>query len=336
VKLCSVLKHNYSWANAVTNRFSQLRQIALFAAALGCLLLGASTANAQSARLSKISCHSHSFSAAGTDACSVYLTGTTSSQVEVNLSSNNPAVTVTSHAWVTANKSTAGFNATVSSVTSAQMATITATAGGVSTTYSIQLNPSTSTPTPALTVNATSISFGAVSVNTQATQTVTLTSSGTASLTVNSAVVTGTGFSVSGSSFPVTLNPGQTLNLNLEFDPTAAGSDTGRLTITSNASSNPTASFALSGTGTATSHQVDLSWDAPSESSVAVVGYNVYRAPGGSTSYQRLNSSPVGSTNYTDSAVTGGQTYVYVVKSVDSAGTESAASNSTTATVPGS
>ena len=238
-----------------------------------------------------------------------------------------------------ANKSTGGFSANVSSVTSAQVATITATAGGVSTTYSIQLNPSSSKqtpPTPALTLNATSIPFGAVSVNTKATQTLTLTSSGTAALIVNSAAVTGSGFSVSGSSFPVTLNPGQTLNLNLQFDPTAAGSDTGQLTITSNASSNPTAKLALSGTGTTVSHQVDLSWSAPAPSSDPVAGYNVYRAPGGSTTYQRLNSSPVGSTNYTDSAVTSGQAYVYIVKSVDSAGTESVASNTTTATVPGS
>jgi hypothetical protein len=149
---------------------------------------------------------------------------------------------------------------------------------------------------------------------------------------VNSASVTGNGFSVSGSSFPVTLNPGQTLTLNVLFTPTAAGSFTGQLTITSNSSSNPTATFALSGTGT--SHEVDLSWNAPASSSDPVAGYNVYRAPGGTTSYQRLNSSPVGSTNYTDYAVTGGQAYVYIVKSVDSSGVESTPSNTTTSTVP--
>jgi hypothetical protein len=149
---------------------------------------------------------------------------------------------------------------------------------------------------------------------------------------VNSASVTGNGFSVSGSGFPVTLNPGQTLTLNVQFAPTVAGSATGQLTITSNSSTNPTATFALSGTGT--SHEVDLNWNAPASSSDPVVGYNVYRAPGGTTSYQLLNSSPVGSTNYTDSAVTSGQTYVYIVKSVDSSGTESVPSNTSTSTVP--
>jgi fibronectin type 3 domain-containing protein len=154
---------------------------------------------------------------------------------------------------------------------------------------------------------------------------------------VNSAVVTGTGFSMSGSSFPVTLNPGQSLNLNLQFAPTAAGAATGQLTITSNSSSNPTATFAMSGTGTsaATSHQIDLTWSAPAQTSDPVAGYNVYRAANGTTSYQRLNSSPVGSTNYTDSAVTSGQAYTYIVKSVDNSGAESASSNASIATVPG-
>jgi fibronectin type 3 domain-containing protein len=142
---------------------------------------------------------------------------------------------------------------------------------------------------------------------------------------------------MSGSSFPVTLNPGQSLNLNLQFAPTTAGSAAGQLTITSNSSTNPTATFALSGTGTSatTSHQINLTWSAPAPTSDPVAGYNVYRAPGGTTSYQRLNSSPVGSTNYTDSAVTSGQAYVYIVKSVDYSGAESSASNASTASVPG-
>jgi hypothetical protein len=183
-----------------------------------------------------------------------------------------------------------------------------------------------------LSVNSSSIAFGNVTVNTQATQTVTLTASGTAAVTVNSATVSGTGFSVSGSNFPVTLNPGQTLSLNVQFAPTAAGSATGQLTINSNSSTNPTANVALSGTGT--SHQVDLSWSAPASSSDPVAGYNVYRAPTGSGSYQLINPSVNGATVYTDSNVTSGTTYDYIVKSVDSAGSESVPSNTSTVTVP--
>jgi hypothetical protein len=292
-------------------------------------------------QLSKISCQTNAFSSAGTDTCSASLSGTAQSQVPVYLYSSDPALTIPGAVYVNAGASSVAFSANLASVTSARTVWITgqaSTAMGTRQSYGIQLGASTAKQTPVLTVNATSIPFGAVSLNSKTTQTVTLTSSGTAPVTVNSAVVAGTGFSMSGSSFPVTLNPGQTLNLNLQFAPTAAGSVTGQLTITSNSSTNPTATFPLSGTGTAasTSHQVDLTWSAPTPTSDPVAGYNVYRATSGSASYQRLNSSPVGSTNFTDSAVTSGQAYVYMVKSVDHAGAESASSNASTAAVPGS
>jgi fibronectin type 3 domain-containing protein len=128
------------------------------------------------------------------------------------------------------------------------------------------------------------------------------------------------------------LNPGQTLNLYVEFAPTTSGAVTGQLTLASNSSSNPTAKVSLSGTGT--SHVVDLTWNAPSSSSDPVAGYNVYRAPTGTTSFQRVNSSKVAQTAYTDSTVTSGQTYEYMVKSVDSAGVESGPSNTSSVSVP--
>ncbi len=291
-------------------------------------------------QLSKISCQTNSFSSAGSDICSASLSGTAQSQVAVYLYSSDPALTIPGAVYVNAGASSVTFSANLASVPSARTVWITGQASvamAVKASYGIQLAASTTKPTPTLTVNATSIPFGSVSLNSKATQSVTLTSSGTAPVTVNSAVVAGTGFSMSGSSFPVTLNPGQSLNLNLQFAPTTSGSATGQLTITSNSSTNPTANFALSGTGTSasTSHQVNLTWSAPAATSNPVAGYNVYRAPGGTTSYQRLNSSPVGSTNYTDSAVTSGKAYVYIVKSVDYSGTESSASNASTASVPG-
>jgi hypothetical protein len=292
-------------------------------------------------QLSKISCQISSFNSVGTDVCSASLSGPAQSQVAVYLYSSDPALTVPGAVYVNAGASSVTFSANLASVTSARTVWITGQASiamGTKQSYGIQLAASTTKTTPILTVNATSIPFGAVTINAKATQTVTLTSSGTPPVTVNSAIVTGTGFSMTASSFPVTLNPGQSLNLNLQFAPTTAGSSTGQLSITSNSSTNPTASFALSGTGTTatTAHQVNLSWSAPAASSDPVAGYNVYRAAGGSTSYQRLNSSPLGSTNYTDSGVTSGQAYVYMVKSVDNAGTESSASNASTAAVPAS
>jgi hypothetical protein len=176
-----------------------------------------------------------------------------------------------------------------------------------------------------LTINANSIPFGSVVLNSPATQTVTLTSTGT------SALATGAGFSVSGATFPVTLNQGQTITLSVQFDPTAAGSVTGQLTIKSNSSVNPTATIGLTGSGMP--HEVDLNWNPPSGTNVSIAGYNVYRAPSGSASYQLVAPSDV-QTTYADTTVQSGQSYDYVVKTVDIAGVESAPSNITSVTIP--
>jgi Abnormal spindle-like microcephaly-assoc'd, ASPM-SPD-2-Hydin len=183
-----------------------------------------------------------------------------------------------------------------------------------------------------LTVSATSVAFGNVEVNTASTQTVTLSSTGTAAVTVSAATVTGKGFTVSGSTFPVNLNPGQAVTLDVQFDPTATGAVTGQLTIQSNSSTNGTVVISLSGTGT--TPQVDLSWDAPSSSPDPVAGYNIYRSTGGSSSYQLLNSSIDTETTYVDSTVQSGTAYTYYVESVDSSGVKSAPSNLMSVTIP--
>ena len=103
---------------------------------------------------------------------------------------------------------------------------------------------------PQLTVSAASLTFGNVTVDTASTQPVTLTSTGTAPVTISSAALTGTGFTMSGATLPVTLNPNQSVTLNVKFDPTATGEETGQLTIQSNSSTNSTADVNLSGTGT--------------------------------------------------------------------------------------
>jgi hypothetical protein len=102
---------------------------------------------------------------------------------------------------------------------------------------------------PRLSINATSIPFGEVEVNTAATQSVALASTGTAPVIINSANLTGKGFSLSVASFPTTLNPGQVATINIEFAPTAVGTATGLLSVSSNSSTNGTAAINLSGTG---------------------------------------------------------------------------------------
>ena len=165
----------------------------------------------------------------------------------VSLTSSTEGIALPATVMVPAGATTAAFTAIVSSVGTAQTATLTASSGSVSQTFSLQLNAAV----PTLTVSATSLAFGSVQVNyTAAAQSVTLSSTGTTPVTIGSAALTGAGFAVSGVTYPVTLNPGQTITLNVQFDPATVGAATGQLTITSDSSSRATAVIGLSGTGT--------------------------------------------------------------------------------------
>jgi len=80
--------------------------------------------------------------------------------------------------------------------------------------------------------------------------------------------------------------------------------------------------------------QVNLTWDAPSSSPDPVAGYNVYRAPSGSTTYQLLSSVSNSQLAYTDNSVQAGQTYDYIVESVDASDVTSAPSNMASIAIP--
>jgi len=278
--------------------------------------------------LSSLFCSSSTLTGAGTDACTVLLSAPASNNgVTVNLSSSNAAVSVPASVIVPANSTNAGFTATVSKVTSPQNVTVSASSNGVVTGFVLQLDVASQT----LSASASSVLFGNVGLGTMATQYLTLTSTGNAPVTVSSATVTGSGFTLAGA-LPITLNPNQAITLTLQFDPAVTGSVSGQLTVTSNSVANPTLLVGLGGTGVA--HEVDLSWVAPSSSDDPVVGYNVYRAPSGTSNYQRVNASAVAQTTFTDMSIQSGVSYDYAVTSVDAAGIESAPSNTIIATVP--
>jgi hypothetical protein len=303
-------------------------------------------------------------SGTGTAALSPQLTLSVASLVFGNVTVNTPStkpvtLTSTGTAPVTINSATpSGTGFTVSG------ATFPATLNpGQSVTLNVQFDPTTTVAatgqltiqsnsstnstavvtlsgtgtaalSPQLTLSATTLTFGNVTVNTPSTQSVTLTSTGTAPVTINSATLSGAGFTMSGATFPVTLNPNLAVTLEIQFDPTVAGAVTGQLTIQSNSTTNATAMITLSGTGqSAAPHEVDLSWSAPASSTDPIVGYNIYRSTG-SSGYQLLNPSVDTQTTYVDNSVQTGLTYDYVVESVDAEGIESVPSNQATATVP--
>lgn len=91
---------------------------------------------------------------------------------------------------------------------------------------------------------------------------------------------------------------------------------------------------AQSGSG----YQVNLTWTAPTESADPIVGYDVYRAASGSSSYTQLNTAPVpaatGAAPFVDANVALGMTYTYYVTSVDGSGNQSAPSNLFSVMIP--
>lgn len=100
-----------------------------------------------------------------------------------------------------------------------------------------------------LSVNPTSINFGDVNVGSADTRSVTVTNTGNANVTITAAPVTGTGFSVTGLTLPLTLTPGQASSFTARFAPTATGAAAGSIQLTSNASTAPN-TITLNGNGT--------------------------------------------------------------------------------------
>jgi hypothetical protein len=99
-----------------------------------------------------------------------------------------------------------------------------------------------------LAANPASVTFGNVQVGTPQSQTVTLTNGGTAAAIISAATSTGTGFSISSLTSPLTIQPGQAATFTVTFSPATTGSVSGNILIVSNAS-NPSLNIPLSGTG---------------------------------------------------------------------------------------
>jgi hypothetical protein len=197
---------------------------------------------------------------------------------------------------------------------------------------SVALSGSSPAPTYTLSASASSLSFGSVNTGSSASQTVTLSNIGNAQVTLSQISVSGTGFALSGAGTPVAVAPGMHFSFGVQFSPSAAGNDTGSVSITSNATGSP-AAITLSGTGVAqpVQHSVQLSW---TSSSSTVAGYNVYRTTTSGSGYVLVNGSLVAPDSYDDTSVQSGTTYYYVTTAVDSSGNESGYSNEAQAIVP--
>jgi hypothetical protein len=182
-----------------------------------------------------------------------------------------------------------------------------------------------------LTVSPSSLNFGNVDVGSNANLTGTLSATN-ADVVVSSAAWSGSGYSVSGITFPVTVAAGSSAKYTVTFTPPADGTSSGSISFASNASDvSLTQSFTGDGTQSSGQHSVALSWNA---STSTVIGYNLYRGTASGGPYSKLNSSLLSVTNYTDSSVQSATTYYYVATAVDSSNVESAYSNQATAAIP--
>jgi hypothetical protein len=183
-----------------------------------------------------------------------------------------------------------------------------------------------------LSVSPSSLTFGSVFTGNSSTLPVILTNNGTGAISVTSGNVTGTGYSISGVTFPLAVAAGATKSVNVNFAPQISGPANGSVSYVSNATNSP-ASVTMTGTGQAPlPHFVDLSWNASTSSGIN--GYHIYRSSTSGGAYSLLNNTLQSGTSYTDSTVLSGRTYFYMVRAVDTAGAESPDSNVASAAIP--
>ncbi len=182
-----------------------------------------------------------------------------------------------------------------------------------------------------LQLSPATYNFGNVTTGTSAAMNGTLAAGGS-SITISSASSNNSEFKLSGLSLPITLASGQSVPFSVTFSPQGSGTTVGSISFLSNGANNPTTE-SVSGTGVApVQHSVALSW---SESSTSgVVGYNVYRSSVSGGPYAALTSSPDPSLTFSDTTVSAGQTYYYVVTALNSSGIESLYSNEAQAIIP--
>jgi hypothetical protein len=209
--------------------------------------------------------------------------------------------------------------------------TLTLTNNSPTPSLSVPLSGTGVSQTLLLNASPTTVNFGTVNTGASVSQIVTLTNAGNSSVSLSTDSVTGTGFTATGLSLPLSLAAGQSTSFTVAFAPTATGSFTGSVSVSSNATNSPT-TISLSASGaTPVSHTVAVSWT-PSSSTYA--GFNVYRSSVSGGPYTRIDSFMVSAPSYTDSSVTSGKTYYYVATEVDSTGMESAYSNESSASIP--
>ncbi len=173
-------------------------------------------------------------------------------------------------------------------------------------TSSVDMALSGTGVTPAtLTASPTSLTFTNVQVGQSSTQTETVTNTGGSSAQISQVAASGTGFSVSGFTPPVTLTPGQSTSFSVTFTPQSAGNFSGSVSVTSTAS-NANLNVSLTGSAVAAT-QSTLNVTTPISVGGVVDGLSgtqtgTLTAAGGSVV---VSSVSLGGTNPTEFSISG-------------------------------
>ena len=94
------------------------------------------------------------------------------------------------------------------------------------------LSGGSSNPSGAVSLGSASLDFGTVVVGSSKTMTDTLMNGTARAAVISSAIVSDSEFKITSPSFPLTLNPGQSVTLTLSFTPSAAGKPTAKVALT--------------------------------------------------------------------------------------------------------
>jgi Abnormal spindle-like microcephaly-assoc'd, ASPM-SPD-2-Hydin len=138
----------------------------------------------------------------------------------------------------------------------------------------------------AISLTPSSANFGSVAVGATNSQTIQIGNTGNSVLTITQASVTGSGFSTTGLTLPLSINPGSSSTFNAQYQPAAMGAASGSITIVSNAATSPSA-IALTGTGVAATQTLSFSTSAVSFGNV----------DNGTSSTQAVTVTNVGNSN---------------------------------------
>ncbi|HTA57608.1 MAG TPA: choice-of-anchor D domain-containing protein [Candidatus Baltobacteraceae bacterium] len=151
---------------------------------------------------------------------------------------------------------------------------------------------------PMISVIPSSVAFGNVAVGVANTQTITVQNPGSGTLNVTQASLSPTGFSLSGLTLPLSVAPGGSASFNVGFTPASAGSLSGSLTLTNNAT-NPALSVSLSGSGIASALQLSvnptsLSFGSLTTGTSATQSFTVTNTGNSSVSISQVSASGTG------------------------------------------